>query len=313
MLKKDLRTIANAVIMVPPIDFAFNIETSKDNEFQTQLKIPDEQIKLKAFNEFNNAVEVLRSIGIHVTVMDYQQSEIVTPDAVFPNNWFLTTTHGELYLFPMANINRRQEIRPNILMKKLDQERFEILELHTRDDLMSPTAFLEGTGAMVIDHENSAVYSALSARCNKHLLQLYAKSLSLNKVIYFDTKMSSGAPVYHTNVMMAIGDKFAVICDEVIDDDVRSEVLASLAKTKDLVCITEHQMTQFCGNILQLANENDEKFILLSSCAFEAFTDSQLSKLERYGKLIPINVETIETIGGGSIRCMLAENYLPYR
>ncbi|WP_028023192.1 arginine deiminase-related protein [Enterovibrio calviensis] len=301
----------NAVVMVPPVDFKFNTETSADNEFQTSLTLPETQVKEKALAEFNQMVELLRSHGVTVTVMDYAKNGVETPDAVFPNNWFSTSLDGEIYLFPMACENRRREVRPQALTEALIASGFKAPTFHDIGNITLPQRYLESTGVMIMDHSNSTVYAALSVRCDRQLLQEYVDAVGFREVIYFDTKMSSGSPVYHTNVMMAVGEGFAVICDEIIEEFERRRVLTSLQKTKDVISISEEQMGQFCGNVLQLKNDKDERLIAMSLSAYNAFTLEQKSILRRHGKLVPIDVSTIETIGGGSVRCMLAENFLP--
>ncbi|MEZ8144690.1 amidinotransferase [Enterovibrio norvegicus FF-162] len=301
----------NAVVMVPPVDFKFNTETSADNEFQKSLALSDVQVRGKALQEFNQMVELLRGHGVNVTVMNYSPSEGETPDAVFPNNWFSTLPNGDLYLFPMACENRRREIRPETLTEALVTSGFNAPVVLEIGSLSSPDAFLESTGVMIMDHTNGTVYAALSVRCDRKLLQEYADRAGFRDVIFFDTQMSSGAPVYHTNVMMAVGEGFAVICDEIIEEFERRRVLGSLQKTKDVVSITEEQMGHFCGNILQLQSDKGERLIAMSLSAYNAFTLEQKRVLRKHGKLVPIDVSTIETIGGGSVRCMLAENFLP--
>ncbi|MBV7299115.1 citrulline utilization hydrolase CtlX [Enterovibrio paralichthyis] len=303
--------VANAVVMVPPVDFKFNEETSSDNEFQNVISLSDVEIREKALAEFNNMVDVLRQHGVDVTVMKYSQNEGETPDAVFPNNWFSTTPAGDVFLFPMACENRRREVRPNRLSQALRDEGYQIKAIRELGDISSPRVFLESTGVMIMDHTNSTIYAALSVRCDRDLLQEYADKAGFKELIYFDTKMASGSPVYHTNVMMAVGEGFAVICDEIIEEFERRRVINKLKKTKEVITITEAQMGQFCGNILQLRTDKDERVIAMSSSAYNAFTPEQKRVLRRHGKLIPLDVSTIETIGGGSVRCMLAENFLP--
>ncbi|KXF82478.1 arginine deiminase-related protein [Enterovibrio coralii] len=301
----------NAVVMVPPIDFKFNVETSADNEFQQRLALPEQEIRKKALNEFYNMVSILQSHGVEVTVMDYSGDAYETPDAVFPNNWFSTSPDGDVFLFPMACENRRHEVRPACLKRNLEQQGFSVTDITPVSDLKHPNAFLESTGVMILDHAQGTIYAALSERCDKELLQKYVDLAGFHELIYFETKMASGASVYHTNVMMAVGEGFAVICDEIIEEFERRRVLATLKKTKEVISITEEQMGQFCGNILQLKNDKNEHLIAMSVSAYNAFTLEQKQTLRKHGQLIPIDVSTIETIGGGSVRCMLAENFLP--
>ncbi|MDD1781830.1 arginine deiminase-related protein [Enterovibrio sp. ZSDZ35] len=303
----------NAVVMVPPVDFKFNFETSSDNEFQQRLDLPDAEVRAKALAEFYNMVSILRGLGVNVTVMDYTGDGLETPDAVFPNNWFSTNRAGDVILFPMACQNRRNEIRPDCLLDALSKEGFDVSEVVTVGNMSHPTAFLESTGVMIHDHVNRTIYAALSDRCDKKLLLQYLDVSEFHELLSFETQMASGASVYHTNVMMAVGDGFAVICDEIIEEFERRRVLSTLRKTKEVISISEAQMGQFCGNILQLKNDNNEHLIVMSLSAYNAFSREQKNILRKHGKLVPIDVTTIETIGGGSVRCMLAENFLPQR
>ncbi|WP_428824048.1 citrulline utilization hydrolase CtlX [Enterovibrio baiacu] len=301
----------NAVVMVPPVDFKFNAETSADNEFQKKLALTDAEVRQKALSEFNGMVELLRRHGVNVTVMNYPQGKDETPDAVFPNNWFSTSPAGDVYLFPMACENRRREVRTPQLVTSLAAQGFKVLDVQEIGDIKTPQSFLESTGVMIMDHINATIYAALSVRCDRELLQQFAEQAGFKEVVFFDTKMASGQAVYHSNVMMAVGEEFAVICDEIIEEFERRRVLSSLQKTKEVISITEEQMNHFCGNILQLRNDRNEKLIVMSMSAYNAFTKEQKDVLRRHGHLIPIDVSTIETIGGGSVRCMLAENFLP--
>lgn len=304
---------ANAIVMVPPLHFKFNAQTSEDNGFQQSLPLSDAEVRDRAMAEFNHMVMTLRRHGVDVVVMDYPESDPATPDAVFPNNWFSTTASGELYLYPMACENRRLEVKPERLMDALDKAGYEVnhvskVMLHDKDD-----AYLESTGAMIIDHFNRRVYAALSQRCDSILLTEWATKAGMHDVVSFNSNMANGDAVYHTNVMMALGESFAVICDEVIPESEREVVMSTLAQDKTIVSITEAQMHQFCGNVLQLRNRAQESIIVMSLSAYSAFTESQKRQLRQFGKLVPIDVKTIETIGGGSVRCMMAENFLPRR
>ncbi|OOE79205.1 amidinotransferase [Salinivibrio sp. ML198] len=302
---------ASAVVMVPPLHFKFNAQTSEDNGFQHAPSLPDEEVKTRAMAEFNNMVMILRRHGIDVVVMEYPESDPATPDAVFPNNWFSTLPSGELYLYPMACPNRQLEVKPERLMAALDRAGYAVnhvhkVKCHDKDD-----AFLESTGAMVIDHLNQRVYAALSHRCDSILLTEWAAKVGMRQVVSFNTEMSDGNPVYHTNVMMAVGEEFAVVCDEVIEAGQRDLVCNTLSQDKTLVFISESQMNQLCGNILQLRNRHGESLIVMPLSAYSAFTEEQKRTLRQFGKLVPIDVNTIETVGGGSVRCMMGEVFLP--
>ncbi|ENM5889035.1 amidinotransferase [Vibrio mimicus] len=302
---------ARAVVMVPPKEFGFNAQTAQDNAFQNPLDLSGETILQRAMAEFNAMVSGLRQAGVEVVVFDYPLASSETPDAVFPNNWFSTTEAGELFLFPMACANRRLEVRPQALVERLQQHGFAVIKQHSLLAFTEQQAFLESTGVMVIDHPNRTIYAGLSQRCDREVLEVYAEQIGYSRVVSFQTRLPSGSPIYHTNVMMAIGEHFCVICDEAIPEYERRFVVKSLAKDKQVISISIEQMNRFCGNILQLETRDGQKVIAMSQSAYEAFAPAQLNQLATHGKLLPFSVPTIETIGGGSVRCMLAELFLP--
>ncbi|WP_194435837.1 arginine deiminase-related protein [Vibrio fluminensis] len=304
---------ANCVVMVPPKEFGFNPETAKDNEFQqgTTLDIP--QLQQRVMEEFDSMVMQLRSAGIQVVVLDYSRGELPTPDAVFPNNWFSTTPQGELYIFPMACENRRREVRVSELRETLEMSGRHVDAVYSFEDHVAREAYLESTGVMIFDHINDTVYAALSQRCDRDVLEQFAQQAGYSRVVSFQTVLPSGKPIYHTNVMLAIGERFCVICDEIIPQYERTFVLKSLAKDKQIISISLEQMNAMCGNVLQLESVNGEKVIAMSQTAYNTFTQAQLNQLASHGRLLPLDVTTIETVGGGSVRCMLGEVFLPAR
>ncbi|MGD8117396.1 arginine deiminase-related protein [Vibrio sp. TRT 29B02] len=304
---------ANCVVMVPPKEFAFNAETAKDNEFQHQVSESTSQVREKAMQEFETMVDTLRKAGVQVVVFDYPLGGVETPDAVFPNNWFSTTADGTLYTFPMACKNRQQEVKTDALVEALEFAGRPVLGQDSLTSYLAHDAHLESTGVMVKDHVNKTVYAALSQRCDREVLEDYAQRIGYDRVVSFQTALPSGKPIYHTNVMMAIGESFCVVCDEVIPEFERRFVIKSLAKDKQVISISIDQMNQFCGNILQLETVNGEKVIAMSQSAYDAFSPAQRAQLSSHGKLLPFNVKTIENIGGGSVRCMLGEVFLPSR
>ncbi|NVJ55353.1 MAG: amidinotransferase [Vibrionaceae bacterium] len=313
--EKQLKTVqnANCVIMVPPKEFAFNAETAKDNEFQHKVNDTTEHIRLLAMQEFSTMVNELRQAGVQVVVFDYPLGDVETPDAVFPNNWFSTTAEGELFTFPMACTNRQHEVKPDALRSALEAAGREVKSVDSLTSYLDINAHLESTGVMVMDHINRTIYAALSQRCDREVLEDYAERIGYERVVSFQTALPSGKPIYHTNVMMAVGEGFCVICDEVIPEFERRFVLKSLAKDKQVISISLEQMNQFCGNILQLETINGDKVIAMSQSAYDAFSPAQLAQLSSHGRLMPFNVQTIENIGGGSVRCMLGEVFLPSR
>ncbi|ELK3679275.1 amidinotransferase [Vibrio fluvialis] len=302
---------ANCVVMVPPKEFKYNAETAKDNEFQHQIALSDEQVRAQAMQEYTDMVANLRREGVQVVEFDYPLSDVETPDAVFPNNWFSTTADGVFFTFPMACANRQQEVRPQALIAALQQAGRQVRLRDSLVEYQEQRAFLESTGVMVMDHVNETIYAALSQRCDREVLEDYAQRIGYSRVVSFQTVLPSGQPIYHTNVMMAVGESFCVICDEVIPEFERRFVVKSLAKDKQVISITLEQMNRFCGNILQLENASGDKLIAMSQSAYDAFTPSQRLQLSGHGKLLPFNVKTIEDIGGGSVRCMLGEVFLP--
>jgi len=302
---------ANCVVMVPPKEFRYNMETAADNEFQHNLELNQQQIREMAMVEFTTMVERLRDEGVQVIEFDYSMAETETPDAVFPNNWFSTTARGELFVFPMACVNRQLEVRPEALVKAFGDAGRKVTSTVSLAFFAEQNAYLESTGVMVMDHINRIIYAALSHRCDREILEDYALRVGYERVISFQTALPSGFPVYHTNVMMSVGESFCVICDELIPEFERRFVVKSLAKDKQVISISLKQMNQFCGNILQLENGNGDKVVAMSQSAYDAFTATQRSQLSTHGKLLSFDVSVIESIGGGSVRCMLGEVFLP--
>jgi len=315
--KKPLHTSsvqnANCVVMVPPKEFRYNEETARDNEFQNQVSLTQEQVKEQTMSEFKAMVKALRKEGVQVVEFDYPESDVSTPDAVFPNNWFSTCADGSFYTFPMACENRQHEVKPEALITALEESGRIVEQTASLENYLSQGSYLESTGVMVIDHVNKTIYAALSQRCDREVLEDYAKQIGYPRVVSFQTALPSGSPIYHTNVMMAIGENFCVICDEVIPEFERRFVVKALAKDKQVISISLDQMNHFCGNILQLETVNGDKVIAMSQSAYDAFSPAQRAQLSTHGKLLPFDVSTIESIGGGSVRCMLGEVFLPTR
>lgn len=303
---------ASSVVMVPPRTFMYNTQTGEDNEFQHQLNLSREAIRTRAMAEFEGMVNNLRCHGVAVLLFDEQEDGFCLPDAVFPNNWLGTTREGEVHCFPMLTENRRKEVRPQALKAMLHNAGKQVSKLCFVEG-SSPSVSLEGTGAMVLDHQHSRVFAALSERCDKDLLTKYASDNGFDEVISFTTRGSSGKPIYHTNVLLSIGLDTAVICSECIPDELQRErVLVKLQATHKVIDISYSQMAeQFCGNVLQLASNTGKALWVMSSSAFGGFTASQRRMLEASGKLVVNEINTIEQIGGGSCRCMLAEMFLP--
>lgn len=313
--------VADTVLMVRPYDFAFNEQTATDNEFQNvPVGKRPEDINQAAMEEFEKCVCLLRDEGVKVIVLEKNvECNKRTPDAVFPNNWISTHADGNVLLYPMATLNRRDEaLRSRDVQKLLHENGFIVRNVIQIGRDQEDEQFLEGTGSMVIDHINRTVYGALSIRTNVEQLDNYIRTTRYYKSsMVFDTRSSSGMPFYHTNVMMSIGDNFAVVCTDCIVDNEKcskQQVLESLKRGgRDVIEISLEQAEKFfCGNILQLQSASTGKLIVMSESCLKGFTQDQLQVLTKHGKIVAFPIaETIEFVGGGSARCMLAEVFLP--
>lgn len=305
--------LTDTVLMVRPEGFAFNVQTGADNEFQHSLNEGADIIRQRALAEFEAMVTRLEAEGVRVLVLEKDPRGITPPDAVFPNNWFTTNARGEITIYPMLTPNRREERRVNCISRLLLDNEHQIEQISWLGHPFKEDQILEGTGAMIFDHAAGWVYAALSERCDEQLLASYVKRAGLNGYTAFRTCSSAGSAIYHTNVMMSIGEQFAVICSESIrNPEERKAVLTQLAENHAVIEISLAQMEQqFCGNILNIRNHAGESLIVMSESAFNGFTVAQREQLSRYGRVIANPIPTIETIGGGSCRCMLAEIFLP--
>ncbi|MCV2884960.1 arginine deiminase-related protein [Aestuariibacter sp. AA17] len=303
---------ANAVLMVPPRHFGFNRETSKDNVFQHRPTTSSERVRQSAVSEFNAMVHNLEQAKISVVIMD-AHDEKHTPDAVFPNNWLTTHPSGEVLLYPMHTPNRQAEVKPKALKRVLNEAGYAVNQLMDVATLEAHcSGSLEGTGAMVFDHTNQRIFTALSERCDNVLLERLCHYGGVNDYITFDTQGSTGTPIYHTNVLMSIGPTLAIVCKEAIVKDQRARVMKALNATHDVMEISMAQMeTQFCGNILAVKNRQNETYWVMSSSAYHGMSASQQAQLKEHGLPVVSSIETIERVGGGSCRCMVAEIFLP--
>jgi hypothetical protein len=306
----DVSRTTDTVLMVRPYDFGFNEQTSRDNEFQQKPEQSELEVNQKANTEFDKMVSALRGAGVRVLILERPEEDYPkTPDAVFPNNWFSTEHDGTILLYPMAAENRRDERRPRDVESLLSKNGYKIRNVITVGGYTESDSFLEGTGSMVIDHRAEVVYAARSPRCNDEQFDNFIRLRFYKRGIMFDTRSSSGNPIYHTNVMMSIGDKFAVVCLECIPDQTeRDTVLKSLEESFEVIRISLDQMEQhFCGNILQVNSVDGHSHIVMSQRAESGFNPEQIERLERYGQILAVDLQTIESVGGGSARCMMAE------
>lgn len=298
------------LLMVRPACFQFNEETALSNSFQKNINELDAtQIKEKAIAEFDNYVNTLRSHGINVTVIQ-DTTTPAKPDAIFPNNWISMDKDGTVFLFPMLTPNRRLEVRSEII--DILKQKYCINEIKDFTFYVNENKFLEGTGSMIFDHPNKIAYACLSPRTNKKLLIEYCMLIGY-KPIYFSASDEQQQLVYHTNVMLTIGDKFAVIClDSIIDKSEQNTVVRQLENDgHEIINISFAQMGFFAGNMLQVQSKDGKTFLVMSQTAFDSLTSTQIAQIEKYTSILSVQIPTIETIGGGSARCMLAEIYLP--
>lgn len=298
-----MKQSAKNILLIRPANFGFNPETTGSNAFQHETDFEEQKI----LSEFDDAAEKLKKAGVNVFVFD-DTPEPLKPDAVFPNNWISFHADGKIVLYPMLAASRRAE-RRNDIVERL-KERFKISGVLDLSRHEADGKFLEGTGSIVFDHENRRAYACLSPRTDKKLFVEVCEYLG-SKPIYFRAVDENGKEIYHTNVMMCIGEKFAVICLESITDQSERElVTSSLTETgHQIIDISFEQMNKFAGNMLAL-QANDKNIVALSKSAFESLNATQKSELEKYCEPLPLSIETIETVGGGSARCMIAEIFL---
>ena len=304
--------ITNTVLMVRPVRFRMNEQTAVNNYFQEKIDTENQQINHQAQQEFYTFVQKLRLVGVKVIVVDdiYEQN---TPDSVFPNNWISFHQNGNVALYPMFAENRRRERREDIL-DKIEAEGFLIENVYDYTSAEEENIFLEGTGVMVLDRVNRKAYCALSPRADEDLFIEFCEDFEYTPIIFhaYQQVGDKQALIYHTNVMMAVGDTFAVICaDSITDKKERKNVLAHLKDDKkDIIYITTQQMEHFAGNMLQVQGDNST-YLVMSDAAYQSLTPAQINQLEQHTKILHTNLTTIETCGGGSARCMLAEVFNP--
>ncbi|MDP1765239.1 MAG: arginine deiminase-related protein [Sediminibacterium sp.] len=297
------------LLMIKPVHFDFNEETAVNNSFQT--KSADIDIQVNALMEFETFIAVLQSNGIDVTVIN-DTPDPHTPDSIFPNNWISFHEKATVCLYPMFAGNRRLERKQHVLDEI--QKKFGVNQIIDLTEHEAYHAFLEGTGSMVLDRDHALAYACLSPRTDKNVLTVFCEKLDYQPV-YFTAFDSGNQPIYHTNVMMCVADAYAVICLETIHDRTeRQMVVRKLTETgKKIIEISIDQMNHFAGNMLQVHNADGTIFLVMSSQAFRSLTEEQVLQLEAFNPIIHSDITTIETNGGGSARCMMAEIFLPLK
>jgi hypothetical protein len=300
--------LASTILMIRPAAFGFNEETSANNYFQSSISLNSKELQSKALVEFDQMVQSLLGSGIDVIVID-DTPEPVKPSAIFPNNWLSTSPDGTLFVYPMFAHNRRLEKRDDIL--NFLNEKFIVKDVQDWSEYEVEGKFLEGTGSMIIDHENKVIYACYSSRTDVSVLEKYANTTGYRAIIFFATD-KNGFPVYHTNVVMTLGENLAILCEEAIEEEWELIAVKQLLESTshEVIRITREQMHHFAGNMLQVKNKNNEKFLVMSQTAFDSLTKDQKKQLSSYCKLLPIAVPTIEQTEGGSVRCMIAEIFL---
>ncbi|RYY17599.1 MAG: amidinotransferase [Chitinophagaceae bacterium] len=301
-----MQTTSN-ILLIRPVNFSFNAETAVNNSFQ--VKGNDKDAQERAILEFENFVDVLEWNDLEVTVVNDSPYPF-TPDSIFPNNWVSFHHDGTVCLYPMFAANRRLERKPAVLEKL--GEHFQITDKVDLSGYENQHCFLEGTGSMVLDRDNHIAYACLSPRTDIKVLEKFCSLMKYRPVV-FNATDSSDLPIYHTNVMMCVGEQFVVIAMASIRDSREKEqVIKILQQTgKEIIDITLEQMNQFAGNMLQLKNRRNEKLLVMSTRAYQSLSDAQIQKLGSWCRIIHSPLDTIETNGGGSARCMIAEIHLP--
>ncbi|WP_239495012.1 citrulline utilization hydrolase CtlX [Pedobacter yulinensis] len=294
--------------MIRPVDFKFNTQTAANNRFQVQPGSLQEQVQQRALAEFDAFAGLLRHEGVNVTIVN-DTLDPETPDSIFPNNWISLHEDGRAFLYPMFSENRRKERRDDII--QLLATRFRLSAVEDLSSYENTARFLEGTGSMVLDRDHKIAYACRSQRTDAEVLHDFCARAGYRPVVFSATD-ASGFPIYHTNVMMCVGDGFVLACFDALPLEAERRLLLDAIRStgKETVGISLDQMNRFAGNMLQLQGRS-EKLIVMSEQAFRSLLPAQAGILEKYGKLIYAPLTTIETNGGGSARCMLAEIHLP--
>ncbi|MFG6685567.1 citrulline utilization hydrolase CtlX [Mariniflexile sp. HNIBRBA6329] len=309
-----MQQTTDTILMIRPINFRMNEQTAVNNYYQKILdNVLPQTVNAKAQQEFDAYVEKLRSVGVNVIVVK-DTNEFDTPDSIFPNNWVSFHENGDVGLYPMFAENRRLERNEDVL-EALENAGFVIKNIVDYTDAEDEQVFLEGTGSVVLDRVNRKAYCALSPRADEDLFIEFCEDFEYLPIIFTANQTVNGErkAIYHTNVMMCLGETFAVICLSSIDDKKeRRNVMDHLKQDgKEIIDITEAQVNNFTGNMLQVRGVNDERYLVMSTAAYNSLTTDQVKRLEKHTKILSSSLDTIEACGGGSARCMMAEVFLP--
>jgi hypothetical protein len=309
-----MKQTTNSILMIRPVAFRMNEQTVVNNYYQKVIDgLLPATVNAKAQEEFDSFVNKLRAVGVNVTVIDALEDSD-TPDSIFPNNWISFHGNGDIALYPMFAENRRLERREDIL-DTLEEDGFVIENIMDYTSAEDDGFFLEGTGSLVLDRENGKAYCALSPRADEELFIEFCEDFEFTPVIFeaFQTVDKERKLIYHTNVMMCIGETFAVICADCIDDKKeRKMVLDSLkGDDKEVILVTEEQINNFAGNMLEVKGADDRRYLVMSTAAHQSLTKKQIAQIEEHVTILTSSLDTIEACGGGSARCMMAEIFLP--
>lgn len=309
-----MQQTTNTILMIRPINFRMNEQTAINNYYQKTVEaLLPQAINAKAQAEFDDYVEKLRSFGIDVVVLS-DTNEFDTPDALFPNNWISFHADGTVGIFPMFAENRRLERREDVL-EALEKKGFLIENVVDYTAAEEEHVFLEATGSIILDRVNKKAYCALSPRADEDLFIEFCEDFEYTPVVFGSnqTVNNERKAIYHTNVMMCIAETFAIVCLSSIDDKKeRKSVVKHLKEDKkQVIDITEEQVNSFAGNMLQVHGKDNERFLVMSQTAFDCLTQAQKAQINKHCKIISSSLSTIETCGGGSARCMMAEVFLP--
>ena len=293
------------LLMIEPVNFGFNAATAVNNSFQKNVA---GNLQQKALEEFNVLVALLRENKIDITVVK-DQPEPHTPDSIFPNNWISFHDDGTVFLYPMFAINRRLERKESVL--DAVKAKFNIAAINDLSHYETKQLYLEGTGSMVLDRMNRIAYACISPRTNPAILNEFCR-MNDYTAISFIARGSDGVDIYHTNVMMCVADHYAVVClGSICDTGEREKLITSLQNHgREIIDISLDQLDHFAGNMLQVLNSDNERLLIMSSQARLSLKKEQVNRLEKYNRILHSSLDNIETAGGGSARCMLAEIFL---
>lgn len=309
-----MKQYTQTILMVEPVGFGFNEQTAVNNYFQNRLDKDSNSIQQNALNEFRRMVTELRENGVNVLVLQDTPNPH-TPDSIFPNNWISFHEDKTVAVYPMFAQNRREERREEDVFQMLEEKGFLVDEIIDYTSAEEEDIFLEGTGSIILDRVNKIAYAAISPRTDEELFIEFCEDFEYTPVTFtaYQTVGGERKPIYHTNVMMCVADDYAVICLNTLDDkqELKTVTEALVNSGKEIIDITEEQMNKFAGNMLQIGGMGESKFLVMSKTAYDSLSSEQIKAIEKYNPIIAPDIHTIETLGGGSVRCMIAEVFLP--